>query len=200
MRKILPYLFALICLLAIFKTCENKTVTKQFTPEIKGKFESKKVVNVPIKKNKQKVTLNDEFLQKQIDSLLKINDLQIADFTNANDSLKKLLFEKAIELNAFKQVFNDSNVIIEVNGIAQGKVQNLQAHYTIKPISIPPPKEVVFALRAGVEYGNNINFNSGIAKANLEFENISGNTFSASFDTDKRVWIGYKKTLFKIKK
>lgn len=203
MRKILPYLFALICLIAIFKTCENKTTTKKYTPEIKGKFESNKVVNIPIKKSQpydNNVPLNDEFLQKQIDSLLKINDFQTADFANANDSLKKLLFEKAIELNAFKQVFNDSNVIIEVNGIAQGTVKNLRANYTIKPISIPPQKVTVFALRTGLEYGNSTELNKGLTKANLEFEFKRGNSFSTGYDSEKRVWIGYKKTLFTVKK
>lgn len=204
-------------LASLLHKCNNSepsiTLQKVTTKEVKGSFEAKEVKNVPISskmehtKKQQYVNSkqfkNDKFLQEQIDKLLAENQKQLEDFAKANDSLQKLLYEKAIQLNEFSQTFDDDKVKIDVSGIAQGTVKSIKANYTIKPQTIEVPvkqKERVFALKTGIEYGNSIELNKGVFKGNLEFENRKGNSYNAGYDTDKRIWVGYKITIFDIKR
>jgi hypothetical protein len=191
--------------------CNNSepsvTLQKVTTKEVKGSFESKEVKNVPVcskmEHTEKSSATENEFLQEQIDKLLAENKKQSDDFAKANDSLQKLLYDKAIQLNEFSQTFDDDKVKIDVSGIAQGTVKNMQANYTIKPQIIEVPvkqKERVFALKTGIEYGNSVELNKGVFKGNLEFENRKGNSYNAGYDTEKRIWVGYKITIFDIKR
>lgn len=216
--KGLGIIVVVLLLVGLFHKCNNSgpgvTIEKITTKEIKGSFESKEVVNIPLVQNHStepqkkgsvfiKNPSNDKFLQEQIDKLLAENKKQSDEFANSNDSLQKLLYEKAIQLNEFSQTFDDDKVKIDVSGIAQGTVKNMKANYTIKPQTIEvavKQKERVFALKTGIEYGNSIELNKGLLKGNLEFENKKGNSYNVSYDTEKRIWVGYKITIFDIKR
>jgi hypothetical protein len=117
----------------------------------------------------------------------------------ANNSIKKLMFEKANQLNRFSQTFDDEKVKIDVSGVSRGTVESIKAEYTIKERQIPT-KEQIFALRGGLEVGSQLPISSPIFKGNIEFENKKGNSFSYGYDTNKTHWIGAKMTVFRIKK
>lgn len=203
----------IMLILMLFKKCNSNepkiTLQKVTTKEVKGGFESVTPKNNRIadvgKTIKGQNLSNSEnaFLQEQIDKLLAENQKQSEEFAKSNDSLQKLLYEKAIQLNEFSQTFDDDKVKIDVSGIAQGTVKSMKANYTIKPQTIEVPvkqKERVFALKTGIEYGNSIELNKGVFKGNLEFENRKGNSYGIGYDTDKRIYIGYKVTIFDIKR
>lgn len=208
-------------LASLLHKCNNSepsiTLQKVTTKEVKGSFEAKEVKNYRITDASKTIkgqnlsnsvteknsNTENAFLQKQIVKLLAENQKQSENFAKANDSLQKVLYEKAIQLNEFSQTFDDDKVKIDVSGIAQGTVKSMQANYTIKPQTIEVPvkqKERVFALKTGIEYGNSIELNKGVFKVNFEFENQKGNSYNAGYDTDKRIWIGYKITIFDIKR
>ncbi|QRE03504.1 hypothetical protein [Flavobacterium psychrophilum] len=201
-----------IVFMCAFHKCNRSTTTQKVTTkEVSGSFKLKDVVNKPIytvvKTKKQpyinsEQLKNDEFLQNEIDRLLAENKKQLNEFANANDSLQLLLYEKSIQLNEFSQTFDDDKIKIDVSGLSQGTIKNIKANYTIKSqkIDVVVKKERIFALKTGLEYGNSIELNKGLFKANLEFENRKENSYSIGYDTDKRIWVGYKMTIFDIKR
>lgn len=194
----------------------NRTTTTVTTKTVTGKFQSQKPINKPIgqktsgqnlsknDKSKGKQSTNDNFNQSQdslISELLAENEKLSRDYYLQSDSIKRGLYEKAIRLNKFSQTFDDQYLKIDVYGVSRGTVESMKADYTIKPQKQEVPiKKRVFALKTGVEYGNTTTLSNSVFKGNLEFENKKGNSFSFSYDTDSRYWLGYKKTIFEIKR
>jgi hypothetical protein len=165
-------------------------------PEVRGYFKPQKprVIN----------THDTLYLKNPIDNRLVVENEKLkTDFAAANDSIKKLLFAKAVKLNAFSSKFEDENIKINVNGIVQGEVKEITPNYTIKEKKVEvqiQPKETVFRLLAGAEIGDKITLNAFMAKANLHFQNRKGNLLSLGYDTDQRIWIGYTISILNIKK
>ena len=189
----------------LFRSCQGNEpspqLVKVIVPELKGKFEGKKPVNVPINNSvvKEYLTTENPINPK----LLAENEKLKIDFTKANDSIKKLQFAKAVQLNEFSTDFEDENIILNINGIVQGEVKEITPNYKIKERKIEVPvkvKETVFRLLGGLEVGNNTKLDGFAAKANLMLQNRKGNTLSGSFDTNQNIWIGYNFSIFDIKR
>lgn len=123
------------------------------------------------------------------------------------DSVKQRnLYLEAIKINNYEKILvnNDS---IEIKGYARtrGSILDYSVDYRIKPYShtytpkliIERPKlSVGLGIETGVPIVPDINF---LAKGNLYFENKKGNGFSVGYDTEKRIWVGLRKT-FTLKK
>lgn len=189
-----------------FRGCSGNTslpqIVKVTVPEVKGKLEAKKPVNVPIG---QKVSKGETvYKENPIDpKLLAENEKLKNDFAKANDSIKKLQFAKAVQLNKFSTKFEDENLLLNIDGIVQGEVKEITPNYTIKEKKIEvqvKPKETVFRLLGGMELGNNTKLDGFAAKGNLMLQNKKGNIVSGSFDTNQTIWIGYNFSIFDIKR
>ena len=207
LNKSLPYLIIVALIVFIFfKDCSNTpdpVVIK--IPAVSGSFEPVKPVQVPIthepilsKSNKSK---NDKS-KKPIPGYVIENDSLLKSYERENDSLKRaLMFKKAIQLSSFNTKFEDENLTLNIDGIVQGEVQEITPSYVIKAKEITvKQKEVKFRLLAGLEVGNTILFNDPLFKANIGFQNAKGNIITASYDTEKRIFVGYSFTVFKIKR
>lgn len=201
----------------LFRECkveQSVATQKVTTKEVKGGFKYVEPKNTIIENHyyvngkkqlygNSEQFKNDKFLQEQIDKLLAENQKLIELFSEKPAAEKDSAYKEAIKLNEFSQTFDDEKVKIDVSGIAQGKVKVIKADYFIKPQKIDvevKQKQRVFALKLGAEYGNSIELNKGVFKGNIEFENKKGNSFSYSYDSDKRHWLGYKITIFDIKR
>jgi hypothetical protein len=57
-----------------------------------------------------------------------------------------LLFGKAVKLNKFSTKFEDDNLLLNIDGVVQGEVQEVTPSYTIKK------KEVQLSKRNGIEF------------------------------------------------
>lgn len=189
-----------------FRGCSSTPTTPQLTkvivPEVKGKFEPKKPVNTAIG---QKVSKGKTvYIDNPIDPLLLAENENLKqDFAKASDSIKKLQFAKAIQLNRFSTTFDDDNLFLNIDGIVQGEVKEITPSYTIKPKKVEvqvKPKETVFRLLGGMELGNNTKLDGFAAKANLMLQNKKGDIISGSFDTNQTIWIGYNFSIFDIKR
>jgi hypothetical protein len=197
--KIVFILFAFVAICAfVLHKCYNRS-PETFTPEIKGNFKSDSIVNTVITKETKyinsvdpKLKKENAFLQNQIDALLLENEKLNNQFAISPDTIKQIIYAKAIEPRLFNKTFDDEKVKIDVSGIAQGVVKSLNVDYTIKPIQI---KKTVFTMNLGAEYGNSLELNKSVFKGNLEINNIN-----FAYDTDKRIWIGGKINLFTIKR
>lgn len=188
-------------------TAPKPQLAKIIVPEVKGKFEAKKPVNLPIgqKVSRQKVSKGETvYIDNPIDPLLLAENEKLKqEFTKASDSIKKLQFAKSIQLNRFSTTFDDDNLLLNIDGIVQGEVKEITPSYTIKPKKVEVEvklKETVFRLLGGLELGNSVKLDRFAAKANLMLQNKKGNIISGSFDTNQNIWIGYSFSIFDIKR
>ena len=192
-----------------FRGCSGTTPSTQIAkvtlPEVKGKFEPKKPVNIPIEPSSRGQEKGETiYKDNPIDQkLIAENEKLKHDFAKANDSIKKLQFAKAVQLNKFSSDFEDDNVVIKIEGIVQGEVKEITPGYKIKEKKFEVPvkaKETVFRLLGGLELGNNTKLDGFVAKANLMLQNKKGNIISGSFDTNQTIWISYNFSVFDIKR
>jgi hypothetical protein len=206
LKEFVKYLgWILLFIVLWFRGCSGTTPLPQkvkvTVPEVKGKFEAKKPINVPINNSviKEYLTTENPINPK----LLAENEKLKVDFAKASDSIKKLQYSKAVQLNKFSTKFEDENLLLNINGIVQGEVKEITPNYTIKEKKIEvlvKPKETVFRLLGGMELGNNTKLDGFAAKANLMLQNRKGNIISGSFDTNQNIWIGYNFSIFDIKR
>ena len=213
--------WVLLFIVLWFKGCSGATPTPQIAkviiPEVKGIFESKKPVHVPIvnqsnstllkisqpnigKNDSQKdLTLTNERLML----LIAENEKLKLDFAKSNDSIKELKYKDAVQLHNFNSKFEDDNLVLNINGIVQGEVKEVTPDYTIKEKKIEVPvkvKETVFRLLGGFEVGNTTQLDAFKLRANIMFQNRKGNIISGSFDTNQTIWVGYNISIFDIKR
>jgi hypothetical protein len=167
------------------------------TKEVKGKTIIKtNIVHVPITKT-VKDTSGTGFYVAQIDKLFEENNQMQLEFIKM-DSLQQIqAYNKAIEINAFKQQFEDSNINAYVSGEVAGNIKQMRFDYTIKAQTIsvdaPKPKNNLYL---GVNVANNLQLNKPLFSAGIGIKNKRGNMLNASFDTEKRIGIGYYLKIF----
>lgn len=168
---------------------------KVVTKEVKGSIVTKeKVINVPIN---IKDTVGTGFYVNQIDKLFEENNKMQLEFLKM-DSLQQIqAYNKAIEINAFKQQFSDNYIDAYVSGEVSGKIHAMKFDYTIKAqtmeVDAPKPKNHLYL---GVNVANTIQLNKPLFSAGIGIQNKKGNILNFSFDTEKRIGIGYYKKLF----
>lgn len=203
------------------KTTTNVKVT---VPEVKGSFKPKQPNHKPLVQNlntepsslTQKVfskgvhdnsmdssNVDSSNVDSLVNALLSENEQLSRDFYFASDSLKKLKYDKAIQLNLFSESFEDNNIKIDMSGIVRGEVKSIQPFYTIKEREIKTDirqKEVKFRMLAGGSVGNSVDFQKPVFSANIGFQNKKGGVFRAGYDTEKQILIGYDFSIFSIKK
>ena len=199
-------LFAFLWFKGCSPTPKTPQIVKVIVPEVKGKFQAKKPVNVKIKPSSRRQE-NGKTVYKDnpIDPLLLAENEKLKqDFAKEIDSLKRIIaYNKSVQLNKFSSDFEDDNVVININGIVQGEVKEITPSYTIKEKKVEvqvKPKETVFRLLGGFELGNNTKLDGFKAKGNLMLQNKKGNIISGSFDTNQTIWLGYNFSIFDIKR
>jgi hypothetical protein len=168
---------------------------KVITKEVKGSIVTKeKVINVPIN---IKDTVGTGFYINQIDKLFEQNNKMQLEFLKM-DSLQQIeAYNKAIEINAFKQTFDDNYINAQVSGEVMGNVKQMRLDYTIKPqeLKVDAPKQKN-NLYLGVNVANTLQLNKPLFSAGIGIINKRGNIINASFDTEKRIGIGYYLKIF----
>lgn len=211
LKELLKYLgWILLSLVFLwFKGCSNNEkptqTVKVETPETKGTFEAKKPIHVQINK-KNNVYIKGDNVYIKNPQLIAENEKLKADFKKANDSIKELKFNKAIQLNKFSTKFEDDNLILNIDGIVQGEVKEITPNYSIKAKKVDvvvKQKETVFRLLTGAGIGVNQELNKLMFKADVSFQNKSGNMISIEYlnmGSDAYGVIGFKKSIFNIKK
>lgn len=189
------FYFLLGAFLVLFFTRGCKS---EHTPIIakKGNFKTDTIIlheKIPGKtikvKGKEIIVYKNNEINKEL--ALENYNLQIA-YINAKDSLEKeKLYKSAIELKSFNQPFENDNFKANVKGIVQGEVKTMQLDYELKKL---PIEKTRFRMLLGA----GINFNA--ADINLGFQNAKGNIIEVGYDTEQNIRIGYKQSIFSIKR
>lgn len=170
---------------------------KVVTKEVKGTIVTKeKVINIPIIRT-LKDTAGTGFYVNQIDKLFEENNKMQLEFLKM-DSLQQIqAYNKAIQINAFKQSFDDKYINAQVSGEVAGNVKQMRLDYTIKPqeikVDAPKPKNNLYL---GVNVANTLLLDKPLFSAGIGIKNKRGNILNASFDTEKRIGIGYYLKIF----
>lgn len=184
-----------------FKGCNPEPQTaekiKVVTKEVKGSIvTNEKVINIPIVRT-IKDTAGTGYYVNQIDKLFDENNKMQLEFLKM-DSLSKIeAYNKAIQINAFKQTFDDKYINAQVTGEVSGEVKQMRLDYTIKPqelkVDAPKPKNNFYA---GINVANSLQLNKPLFSAGIGIKNKRGNIINASFDTEKRIGIGFYLKIF----
>lgn len=206
---IIGLIIAVFVIIAFFKGCfsENETVTVTHKP-ITGKTtiaEPQTViihdtVFVPKKYFGPDLSNADELKWKSIyDSVLNANIQMQIQFAKSKN--KDSIYKETISPKAFTRTWDNDTLNATVYGIYFGAIPNIQLKYTIKSrkqeVKVP---QTVFRLLGGIETGMTKDMNKFNIKANLGFQNKKGNVFSAGFDSDQRIYLGYTTSIFQIKR
>jgi hypothetical protein len=126
-------------------------------------------------------------------------------YEKAKDSLEKQdLYLQSIQINTYeKSIVKNDSTEINLFATTRGSLLDYKVdykftpkpiEYTPKVISERPTLSMGISVEGGVPTVPTTNF---LLKGSAYFENKKGNGFSLGYDTDKRAWLGIKKT-FKI--
>lgn len=206
----LAYLaFAILFAVLWIRGCEGTKpqIVRVKVPELKGNFKPQKPINHPVnipvflpKNNKTKIVK----IENPIDAKLILENEKLkADFARETDSLKSLLYDRAIQLNNFSTKFEDENLQLNIEGVVQGEVKEVTPSYKIKSKEIKTEvkcKETAFRVLAGAEIGLPRDLSKVPVKGNLMFQNGKGNILSVGYDNNITIWLGYHFSIFNYKK
>ena len=191
-----------IAILLWVKSCSPEPKTKTVTitiPEKKGSFTPVKPTSIKVteyKLEKGDPIITENPLNKK---LLEENKNLKDKFKSVSDSIKLVMFEEANQINQFSSKFEDDNLILNINGIARGEVKEITPSYTIKQQRasvLVENKLPGLRMLGGVEVGNTRTLDDLSFKGSVLFQNRKGNIISAGYDTDKKVWLGYYRSIF----
>jgi hypothetical protein len=193
--------WVLLILFLFFKGCNPEPQIaekiKIQTKEIKGEAIIKtNIVHVPITK-KVRDTAGIGFYVSQIDKLFSENNKMQNEFLKM-DSLQQIeAYNKAIQINTFKQSFDDKYINAQVSGEVSGNIHAMKFDYIIKAqtMEVNAPKRKLSVL-GGFFIANDIQLQKPLFGAELDILNKKGNLLRIAFDTDKRFYFGYIKKLF----
>lgn len=199
--KYFGWILAIVLLLWI-KSCSPEPETKTVTitiPEKKGSFTPVKPATIKVteyKLEKGDPIITENPLNKK---LLEENKNLKDKFKSVRDSIKLNMFEEANQINQFSSRFEDDNLILNINGIARGKVKEITPSYTIKQQKsdvLIENKLPGLRVLGGVEVGNTKTLDDLSFKGTVLFQNRKGNIISAGYDTDNKIWLGYYRSIF----
>lgn len=127
-------------------------------------------------------------------------------YEQATSRQKDSLYNEAIKINKYNDtVVDDDYVTIKANATTRGSLLDFKVDYTRKNIDftydpIVQIKRPSLSMGIGVEGGvPTVPETNFLLKGDVYFENSKGNGFSLGYDTDKRVWVGLRKTFKLIK-
>lgn len=194
-KRYMPYIVILVLCTLLFlqRSCKGDKITykdkiiKQydtiyFPEEIATKFITK-----------YKTIKGDTvFLRGRVDTV------EVKVFEKAKDSVKLEMFANATKIRQYKNDFNDSLADVSIFTETKGELIKIAPKITIK--ARLPEKKTVFALYGGFEIFNSLQLDSFGTKANISFQNKRGDLFSAGYDTNSNIYLGYSFRFINIKK
>jgi len=160
-----------------------------------------KEVKVPFK-----VEVKVPVIEKVFDTIYpkakveKVVDTSLVEqYKKANDSLKKALFESAVTVREYKEVFEDSTITITVGAKVTGTLNSLIAEYKTKPrvivldttltVDVPDYSRSI-SVYGEVGMPTRVESNqTPILKVGFDITNKNNWIWGGSFDTEKRAWL-----------
>lgn len=189
-----PYLVILILIGVIwFQGFERDVVTIE-VPGEEGKFEPVTQFEYIIETD---TIYQDRWLEKEVKVLNPVNQDLVDQYQKLKDSVGRLnMFLDAIMERQFKQTFEDDYLIGNVSGVVQGRLQELELDYKIKPRTIEAP-QTRLRLLGGFNIGNEMDLSKFQWKASLGLQNGQGNIVRIGYGSRETIWLGYEASLIR---
>lgn len=196
-----------------FRGCSSNTelpkITKVVVPAVSGTFETKKPQSKPIEvkenfKNESKTNGTTYVVNPLNNVLIAENEKLKSDYSKMSDSLKSKAYDKAIELNTFSSKYEDKFMVLDINGIVRGEVQEITPSYILKEReSEAIIKQTYLRVLGGGSIGFNRDLNQFIYKIDVDFQNRKGDIISGEYlrvNNQDYGMIGFKKSLLNYKR
>ena len=206
-KKLIYPIIIIVLLFVIFlqRSCNNKQLPSIQNQEVtvpsqQGSFSPLKPVKIHDTIVKDSIVFKNKIISvtNPLDKELVINYLK------AKDSIDRLnLFINAVKINKYKENFDNKDISLTIEAETTGTLNYIKPTYIIKEKTIDVPvkiKQTVFAIYTGVETYNNTLLNNFGVKIDLGIQNKKGDIYTAGFDTNNNIYIGYKLRLINIKK
>jgi len=137
--------------------------------------------------------------QEIIKKVVVKNEKLIEEYKKANDSLKEALFNSAVTVREYREVFEDSTITITVGAKVTGTLNSLVAEYKTKPriivvdttltVDVPDySRSIVVYGEAGMPTMQNTQA-PPVIKVGFDISNKKNWVWGGSYDTEKRVWV-----------
>jgi hypothetical protein len=137
--------------------------------------------------------------QEIIKKVVVKNEKLIEEYKKANDSLKEALFNSAVTVREYREVFEDSTITITVGAKVTGTLNSLVAEYKTKPriivvdttltVDVPDySRSVVVYGEVGMPTMQNTQA-PPVLKVGFDISNKKNWVWGGSYDTEKRVWV-----------
>jgi len=207
MKKLIqPIIIAGLIILLFFKTCgkgdtEPKIIEVE-VPAQSGEFEPQTPIHIV-----SDTIYITKWKEVKVETTNPVNTELAEKYQTAKDSLERYrMYVDAIQIRDFESYFEDEYLELTISGKVQGEIKSIKPEYTIKSRTTETtisPKQTVFRLLGGVEFGNNTSLNDFRYKFNLGFQNAKGNVISASYEKWNGVdyyWLGYDVSIFSFEK
>lgn len=217
MKKAIPYILIAALLFILFlqnfeggknKINEPQTIEVDI-PEVSGDFEPQKPMHsntgdsIVIKWKEKEILVPNPVNDSLAIAYQKLSD----SLTSAQAEIERYkMYLNAIQIRDFESYFEDEYLELTITGKVQGKVKSIKPQYTIKERTVETqvqPKQTVFRLLGGLEFGNNTSFNDFRYKANLGFQNRKGNIFSLGYERyngQDYIFAAYDFSIFQIRR
>lgn len=134
---------------------------------------------------------------KEVDSSL------VEQYKKANDSLKEALYNSAVTVREYEEVFEDSTITITVGANVTGKLNSLVAKYKTKPRVIVLDTTLTVDVpnyRRGITVYGEVGMPTAryepmppVFKVGFDITNKNNWVWGGSFDTEKRAWVKFGK-------
>lgn len=207
LKKIIYPAIIVVLLLVIFiqRSCCGSSIGLQSKKEIvipakKDSFPSVK----PVKIHDTIIKDSIVFKNRKITVVNPLDKQMVVDYLKAKDSIERLnLFIKAVKINKYKQNFDNKDITLDIEAETTGTLNYIRPIYTIKEKKVDAPvyiKQTKFALYTGIEVYDNKSFGNAGAKIDLSIQNKKGDIYTAGYDSNSNIYIGYKLRLININK
>jgi len=185
--KYLPWLILSICLILLVRQCGEKPRVEYVEVEVEVLVPSvEKVFDTIYEPTPKYVKV------KEIDSTYYKKYTELID-----EVAKDSIFKEAITVNEYNETFSDTLQTIQVYSKTRGQLIAQSVKYVTNPYSIKVKETVEIKKRSSLSIGSEIGMPTinltnpvPILKANAILTNKRGNTFSISYDTEGRAWVG----------
>lgn len=178
LKQLLPYLACLVLGMLLFNECNR-------APEIKTVM---RTVVVP-----EVVTHYDTVEVEKPINIYTVDTVHIERFISSDSTGKIDLYQDAVAIKEYNQVFRDGLSKIEVYSKTRGDLLEQSVNlkifekHLVDTLPLPKTKGNLYLVP---EFGTNINLEGLRAKAGLMYQDRNKHLYSLSIDTDGYIYIG----------
>ena len=183
----------------------NKSSIKQNTIELSIPAKDGTFVKTTPHEIKHDTILHDTIIYKDKKIIIDNTDKEIVkNYLLAKDSIEKLnILLSAVKIRKYQEKFDNEDITLTIDAETTGTLNWIKPSYTIKEKTIITPniqKNTVFALYTGAGIYNNTQLSNPGIKLDLGVQLKKGDIIEGSYDTNKNIYLSYKKQLINIKK